>query len=269
MLRKSLLLVSTCLLASTASFAQRVKRKGVTPIDVSKNKRNPQEPTPVFTTDQFVGKWQEIKRSYKGQADLRYSDTIYLNFMSNNKVITRSGMQSNMEGEVAIESPGNVLLAAADVYTILSVNDSIAVLDNQEDMVHTFKKTNQFIFENYGKTPVAQNEYKTPVSVSLSQLLGKWSVYKKVAKPGAINPPTNIVAYLKIAQKTGESTASGEISFYQTDQTKQTACTIKITGSVLSVTAGKDNWLFNIYKVDAKEFVFGDPEVMLYFAKPL
>ncbi len=269
MLRNSLLLVSLFLMIAGVSLAQKVKRKGVTPIDVSKNKRNPQDPVPVFTTDQFVGKWQEIKRSYKGQADLRFKDTIYLNFVSNNKVITRSGMQSNMEGEVAIESPGNILLAAADVYTILSLNDSIAVLDNQEDLVHTFKKTNQFIFENYGKTPVQQDEYKTPVIANISQLMGKWSVYRKVAKPGVINPPTNIVSYLKIAQKTGENTATGEISFYQTDQTKQAPCIVKIAGTMLTVTASKDTWQFNIYKADAKEFVFGDPEVMLYFAKPL
>lgn len=269
MLKKGLLIAPLVLVAFSTGIAQRVKRKGVTPIDVSKNKRNPGAETPVFTAEQFVGKWQEVKRSYKGQADLRFKDTIYLNFLSSTKVITRSGMETNMEGEVAIESPGNVLLAAADVYTILSVNDSIAVLDNQEDLVHTFKKTNQFIFENYGKTPVTQDEYKTPVSASISQLLGKWSVFKKVAKPGAINPPTNIVSYLKIAQKTGEHTATGEISFYQTDETKQAPCTIKVSGSTLNITAGKDTWQFNIYKADAKEFVFGDTEAMLYFAKPL
>ena len=269
MLKKSLLLLSLILLFFNSIFAQRVKRKGVTPIDVSKNKLTPGAETPVFTAEQFVGKWQEIKRSYKGKADLRFTDTIYLNFLSSSKVITRSGMQTNMEGEVMIESPGNVLLAAADVYTILSVNDSIAVLDNQEDLVHTFKKTDQFIFENYGKTPVSQDEYKTPVTASISQLLGKWSVYKKIAKPGLINPPTNIVSYLKITQKTGENTASGEVSFYQTDETKHAPCTINVSGSTLNITAGKDTWQFNIYKSNSKEFVFGDTEVMLYFAKPL
>lgn len=269
MLKKNLLITFIVLLALNPLFSQRVKRKGVTPIDVSKNKRLGEPETPVFTSSQFVGKWQEIVRSYKGKASMRYSDTIYLNFISNTKVTTKRGMESSMEGEVAIDNPGNILLAAADVYTIVSVNNDTALLDDQEDYVHTFIKVPQFNFENFGKNVVKQDEYTTPITATLSQLLGKWSVYKKTAKPGVINPPTNIISYIKISQKTGENSATGEVSFYQTDQTKNLPCTIKISGTNMNITAGNNTWNLLVYKTDAKEFVFGDANVLLYFAKPL
>ncbi len=54
--------------------------------------------------------------------------------------------------------------------------------------------------------------------LSLSEVMGKWMVYRKQAKPGAINPPVNIIQYIKITDSTSENTANGEITFYQTDK---------------------------------------------------
>lgn len=267
LMQLKMITVLLLLLTLTASItAQRVKRKGVTPMDVSKDKRPGSKETPGFTTEQFAGKWQEISRADLNNQPVEFTDTIYLNFLKPNKVITRDGNSANMAGDAAIES-GNILLAAADVYTILSVSDSQIVLDNQNDYVHTLKKTGEFIFETYGKNPVIKEDFRDPVPVSLTDVTGRWMVYRKLAKPGVINPPVNIIQYLKITDSTGENTAKGMVTFYQTDKSTELPCTLKLTNAGMDIVAGEFSWSLFVYKADKKELVFGDAAVLLYYSK--
>lgn len=257
------------LLLSVAAtgISQRVKRKGTTPIDVTKGKGPGYKKGPEFTTLQFLGKWQEVSRTDRTHQIVEFTDTIYLDFLKPDRVLTRDGKSANMAGNVSIEQPGNVLLAAADVYTIIAVSDSTAILDDQEDFIHTFKKTNQFIYENYGKLAIKHDEYDDPVPVTLQEVMGKWMVYRKNAKPGVINPPVNIIQYLKITDSTGENTAKGEVTFYQTNKSIMVPCSIKVTNAGLDIEAGEYSWSLFVYKADKKELVFGDRAVLLYYAK--
>jgi hypothetical protein len=266
LIKKTLVLL---LLVSVAGnlFAQKVTRKGMAPIDVSKDKTGRgKKNKALYNIGQFNGKWQETYRIDGNQSLVDFTDTIFLHFTDTGKVITRSGNVSNMRGNAEIEAP-NTLLAAGDVYTVVSLTDSVAVLDNQEGLIHTMRRTNQFQFENYGKASVKQEEFSDPVSITLPDVMGKWMVYRKVAKPGAINPPINIVTYLKITDSTGENTATGEVTFYQTDKSIMQPCTIKVTNAGLDITAGDINWQLFVYKANKKELVFGDVGVLLYYAK--
>lgn len=258
-----LLLVSFAM----AAAAQKVRRKGMPPIDITKNKKGRKTPQYTFTVEQFDGKWQEVSRKDKSGNVVEFTDTIYLHFTGNGKVITRDGNAVNMSGSAVLEAPGNILLVAADVYAILSANDSIAELDDQNEFVHVLKKTNRFRYEDYGKLSVKQETFSDPVSITLNDVLGKWMVYRKVASPGAIHPPVNIITYLKITDSTGENTAKGEITFYQTDKSTVLPCVIKVANAGLDIIAGEYNWQLFVYKADKKELVFGDAAVLLYYAK--
>ncbi len=263
---KSLATVLLLFITIGSALAQRVKRKGVTPMDVTKNRQADAAQKNGFSTEQLLGKWQEVSRTDRSGAGVPFTDTLYLNFMSPQRVMTRQGMAANMTGDAAIDGP-NTLLAAADVYSILSITDSILTLDNQEDFIHTLKKTGGFIFENYGKNPVKTELFTDPVPVTLPEVMGRWMVYKKDAKPGVINPPVNIIQYLKITDSTGENMADGEVTFYQTDKSFTLPCSIKVTSAGLDITAGGYNWFLFVYKADKKEMVFGDAAVLLYFSK--
>jgi hypothetical protein len=259
----SLLLVSV---TSTAD-CQKVTRKGMPPIDVSKNKTGrSKKKASLYKIGQFNGKWQEVSRTDNAGNATDFTDTTYLHFIDTGRVVTRNGITSNMKGDAVIEDP-NTLLTAGDVYTILSLTDSVVVLDDGEGAVHTLKRTNHFHFENYGKAVVKQDEYSDPVPVSLSEVLGKWMVYRKQAKPGAINPPVNIIQYIKITDSTSENTANGEITFYQTDKSTQMSCVVKVTNAGLDVMAGDFSWSLFVYKLNKKEMVFGDADVLLYYSK--
>lgn len=264
---KQTLLFVLFIALSVSVMAQKVTRKGMPPIDVSKDKTGRgKRKAALYTIGQFNGKWQETYRTDNGNNLLDFTDTLYLHFTDTGKVITRNGMTSNMKGDAAIEAP-NVLLAAGDVYTVVSLTDSILVLDNQDGFLHTLKRTKQFHFENYGKATIKQDEFNSPVPVILQDVIGKWMVYRKLAKPGAINPPVNIITYLKITDSTGENTATGEITFYQTDRSIMLPCNIRVTNAGLDITAGEFSWQLFIYKADKKEMVFGDVGVLLYYSK--
>jgi hypothetical protein len=127
------------LIIFTSIDAQKVKRKGVDPIDVSKSK-NTKSNIPVFTIDQLLGKWQEVARVEKPNTQVSFTDTIFLHFTALDAVTTKQGNQLTYKGNAEIATPGNILLAAADVYTILSISADTVVLDNQENFIHTLKK---------------------------------------------------------------------------------------------------------------------------------
>jgi hypothetical protein len=263
-------LLAALLLVSVAGNAQRVKRKGVQPTDVSKNKgQAPGYAGLVFTIEQFTGKWQEASRTNMDTTPMPITDTLLLNFTAPGKVITRDGNQSNIVGEAAIDAPGNVLLAAADVYTIVSADSNHLVLDDQEGYLHTFNRTAQFTYEGYGKNTIGQDVYTSPISISLADIMGKWSVYRKQAKPGAITASACIIRQLAITEKTGESAARGEVDFYQKEKSEALPCIIRIINGGMAITAGNYSWQLPVYKADAKELVFGDPSMLLYFARLL
>lgn len=256
-------------LLAVSSNAQRVKRKGVTPIDVTKNKGKANGSSQSFTVEQFDGKWQEVSRTDRNHNPVMIKDTVMLNFTGEGKVITREGNQANIAGSAEIDEPGDVLLAAADVYTILSATKDQLVLDDQENYIHTFKKTDQFTYETYGRLSVNQDIFKEPVAIKLNDIMGKWSIYRKQAKPGAINPPTNIIELLYIKEKISDSSAKGEITFYQKETSQVLPCIIRVNNTGIEIIAGANLWNMFVYKADAKEFVFGDPETLLYYARPL
>ena len=267
-IRKTVALLCLCTLITTCLFSQRVKRKGTEPIDISKQKR-PGANIKTFTMDQFIGKWQEISRDSKSNITIRYTDTIFLNFVDSNTVFTKQGNETSMKGGASIDATNNELIAAADVYTIVSVTDSQLVLDNQENILHTLKKTDQFLYETFGKKKTVSVNYKEPISVIMADLKGKWVVYKREAKPGTVNPPSTIINYVNIINITGENTATGDITFYQSEKSEILPCTIKVTNAGFELKADKYNWNLFVYKLDKNEMVFGEVDVLLYFAKKL
>jgi len=267
-IRKTAALLCVCTLIATCLFSQRVKRKGTEPIDISKQKR-PGANVKTFTIAQLAGKWQEISRDSKTNMSLSFTDTIFLNFLDSDKVFTKQGNETTMKGEAAIDATNNELVAAADVYTIVSVTDSMMVLDNQENILHTLKKTDQFLYETFGKKKTVSAIYKEPISVKLADIRGKWVVYKREAKPGTVNPPSTIINYVNIINITDENTATGEITFYQSEKSEMLSCTVKVTNAGFAVKADKYNWPLFVYKLGKNEMVFGEADVLLYFAKKM
>ncbi|HMO62417.1 MAG TPA: hypothetical protein PKC39_03215 [Ferruginibacter sp.] len=267
--KKRMFLLCFCSIALYTS-AQRVKRKGVTPIDVTKKGPgiNAGNGT-TFNLEQFTGKWQETARVGRDNRAVEIIDTIMLHFPSPGKVTTRDGNHANINGAAEIEAPGNILIAAADVYTIVSVTPTQIVLDNQENFIHTLTRVEQFTHESYGKLAIKQDVYQEPVIVSLTDLLGRWSVYRRQARPGAIAPGSSIIKYLFITGKVDDNTANGEITFSKAEKSEAMSCSITLKGTAITVTAGTNRWELLIYKADGKELVFGNADTMLYYAKPL
>ncbi|MBX9783738.1 MAG: hypothetical protein K2X48_10650 [Chitinophagaceae bacterium] len=264
-----LLLAISAFISFQVSAQRRVKRQGVTPVNVGNNNTSATKFTYNYKLEQFKGRWQEINRTYKNKQPAPITDTVFIYFKEENKVETRDGSKTYIKGEAMLEAPGNILVVAADVYTIVSATDNEIALDDQDEFIHTFKKVDQFWVETLGKTPAAREAYENPITPSINNLQGNWNVYRRQSKPGAIATGTMLIKNIKIITVTGDQSATGEVNFYNNDKSDVQPCTITITGTSMLIKTEKNNWNFPVYKADGKELVFGEKDKLLYFAKPL
>jgi hypothetical protein len=256
-----LLLFLTAMAFSAQSQQLKVKRKGVTPLDVTKS--TPAN-TSTYTLNQFNGKWQEVIRTDKKNSSVAFTDTLFYNFSGEN-VFSRDGVNMSMKGEAAIE-PGNVLVAAADVFTIRSMNNNKVVLDDGE-YLHTLVRKKEFWYETLPTNYVEPEKFTTSVSVNASALTGKWKVYRREAKPGTENHRI-LLRILNITEVKDDHTATGELTFYQTEKLETLPCTISLNDGRMRIATSKDSWTMNVYKADGKNLIFGDAGLM-YYCKPL
>jgi hypothetical protein len=252
---------------STVAQNRRVQRKGVTPVNTGS--QGQAKFTYSYQLEQFKGKWQEIKRTYKNNNPAVINDTIFLYFKEENKVETKDGTKTYIKGEAAIEAPGNVLVAAADLYTIISISNEMMVLDDGDEFIHTFKKVNLFWSETLGKDPVQSETFENPIQPVMLNLMGNWGVYRRQAAPGAIEAKTMLIKNLKITSSASEHEATGEVTFYNKEKSETAPCKIKVIGNTIEISTIANQWNFPVYKAEAKELVFGTKEKLLYFAKPL
>jgi hypothetical protein len=184
-------------------------------------------------------------------------------------VETREGTKSIFRGDATIEQPGNQLVVAADIYTILSVTPIELVLDNQDNFIHTFQKKDMFWRETFGQKKIIKEEFTEPINFKMKDLKNNWFIYKKTAKPGQISSSTELIQALNIKEIIDESKANGELTSYTSTNTETLPCTIIRTGKSILVQTQKKQWTFEVYKIDEKEFVFGIADGLLYFGKPL
>jgi hypothetical protein len=243
------------------------KRRGETLQTRGKKSAKPKKPD--FTIAQFKGKWQEFERRNRSDSSVvAFNDSIQLKFIDSNKVQTRTSIVTSMTlVGVAEIGDDNLLTVAADEYTVKSLTNNAMVLDDNDQFIHALKKVDSFWFETLGKLSVKQDEYSTPITVGINSILGKWSVYRRRAKPGATSEHTLLIKYLNILSKADEHTAAGDISFYQGQSSQQLPCTVTLNGSNIKIVAGKNTWSLSVYQADANNFVFGNSD-LLYFSKP-
>lgn len=268
-MNKIILMLLFTTIVSSHAFTQnrRVKRQGVTPTAVGDKPEN--KFTYNYKISQFAGKWQEVKRIYKNGQQAKITDTVFIYFKENNKVETRDGSKTFIKGEAMLEAPGNILVAAADVYTIQSATKDTLVLDDQDTFIHILIKVNQFWVETVGKTPVATEAYEQAIVPDIEKLMGNWSIYRRHSKPGATNTETMLIKQIKINKVINITTASGEITCYKKDVSETLPCTISINGEVTTIKTASYEWKVPVYKADGKEWIFGEKDKLLYFAKPL
>lgn len=246
---------------STEAQKVKIKRKGVTPLDVTKN---PSNNSSTYTLNQFTGKWQEVRRTDSRNNSVGFKDTLFYNFSAKGEVFSRDGVNMSLMGEAFID-PGNVLVAAADVFTIRSMNNNQVVLDDG-DYLHTLVRKKEFWHETLPTNAVVSEKFSTPVSVGASALAGKWKVYRRAAQPGITDKV--LIRILNVQNITDNNRATGEIMFYRSEKLETLPAAFMLDGERLRISTEKNTWNMIIYKADGKDLVFGDASLM-YYCKPL
>jgi hypothetical protein len=268
-MQKTMIVLLLAVLISSSALAQtrRVKRQGVAPTNIGAKPK--EKNTYNYSLEQFKGKWQEVKRTYKNGNPASITDTVFIFFKGDDKVETRDGNKTYIKGEAMLEAPGNILIVAADVYTIVSTNDNTLVLDDGDEFILTLNKVDKFWIETVGKAPAATEAFENPIHPSINNLIGNWGVYRRQASPGAVDPKSLLIKYLKITSATGEHNATGEVTFYNSEKSETLPCMVAINGNTIEIKTETQKWNFPVFKADGKELVFGTKGKLLYFAKPL
>lgn len=261
------LFFATLLIAPEFLSAQRVGRRGVTPVNTTAGKKGP---VYNFTLSQLTGRWQETKRIDADKTALPINDTIYLHFTEGDKVETRDGTKTIMRGVAFIDEPGNILVAAADVYTIGSLSANELFLLDDDGTVHTLTRKEIFWRETLGKNSVTDPVLDTPLDPNLADLAGiDWTIYRRRSKPGAVGNDAVLIRYIKSIKNEGSKNATAELTFYTKDKTEVMPCTITVVNNQIEIKSGGNSWLMFVYKAEKDELIFGDHKTLLYFAKPL
>lgn len=252
-------------LASTC-FAQakvKVKRKGSKPHIMKITAVT----SPVFSLQQLSGKWQEIVRTDRNNnAVVSFQDTMYL-FFSGDNVYTKDGVHMSLRGKALVEN-GNSLVAAADVYTIKSINNNEAVLDDGDKFIHRLISKKSFWYETLPNTAIGIEKYETPMALNLKFISGKWQVYKRDARPGLLPTDDYLIKEINTNVVMTEQNGTGEITFYLRGKLETLPCNITVEGNKIQIISENHTWKMNNYKADGTEFIFGDAELK-YFSKPL
>jgi hypothetical protein len=261
MLRISMILVALAFF--TSSYAQKVKRKGVSPITVVKEGE-----APKYKVKEFAGKWQETSRkSLSKNEAVAFSDTLQLRFFED-KVEVRDAISMRMSviGPAQVEAPDR-LIAAGDQYTVRKLTANELVADDGE-FIRVFGKKDKFYSETVPNTKVSKDTFKQTINIETEKLKGGWMVYAKKALPGTVSNDQPIIKSIEVFAIAADKVATGSLTFYISHTSYTEPCTITTVEDNLVIDAGKNSFKLKTYKLNENEFVFGDTEGLLYYARP-
>jgi len=254
-------------LTAQVVVANKVKRKGVRPIDMSKGTPAPAV-NAMYTIGQLNGNWQEFRRTDVSNRRQDFTDTLLIS-IRNNKGMVKDQISMNMEmmGEASVEAP-STLNIAGDTYTIKKADSRIMVLLD-DDAVHIMKRVAYFTYQTVGKDSIRAPRYTVLNDINLRNLSGKWFVYKREAVPGYINENTTLIKSVSVLNYNEDGSASGEIVTYKGEDniSEPAPCTISFTGGKLNINSKTGSMWFSVLKADNNEFIFGEEHGVMNYAK--
>ena len=251
------ILVSEIMISSAQVV--KVKRKGVQIIPLTTRTNNN-----AYTFEQLRGKCQELNRKDNNGKMVSFQDTLCYTFSGTNEVFSRDGVNMSLRGNASME-PGNVLIAAADVFTIKTLKNNYLVMDDGE-YNHTFIKRKNFWYESLPSATVQQESFTEPISSTLSVITGKWMVFRRDAKPGTSEDHL-LIRTLIVNPGTSDQNAEGEVTFYESDKSITLPCKIQLQNKKIIISTNTHKWDMSLYKADSKELVFGSSSLLYYCKK--
>ncbi|MEJ7610707.1 MAG: hypothetical protein WKF88_05945 [Ferruginibacter sp.] len=255
--------ISILLLFSVSAIAQKVIRKGMPPMTKTVVRTNG---AAMYDVRKLNGKWQEFARRTLKNENIPFKDTLLFS-ISNNKgfIKDNTSMNMTMRGDVSIEGP-STLIIGSDAFNILRQQGNMLFLKD-DTYIRSMKRVPRFYYETVGKDSIKLPEYNTTINAEMANLKGKWLVYRRQAEPGFITGKTELIKYVTISSGSGMQ-GSGEITTYNGDNIAEThAAEFMLSPGRLTITSKKGTMVFNTYKANGKELIFGDLNGVLNYAK--
>lgn len=246
-------------------ISQTVTKKRITTKGSATKKTNAIKP--VYNINQLTGKWQEVtRRSITDNARVPFTDSLQLNFNKRDSVIVRDGISISQAGFASIAA-GNSLQVAGDEYAIISLTKNTLIV-NDGEFIRNLQKRKIFYSETLGKIIIPKENLSDSVSINVKKTIGKWSIYRTQAAPGAAEDSA-IIKGIHFTQLNEDGSVSGEVHFTKADKNVTLPFNAIFDKGTLQINTLSHTWNLNTYKADGKELVFGKHGGLVYFAKPL
>lgn len=260
----SILLAGLCLFSVSSLEAQRVKRKGVEPVNVGVKTND--MPAPKFDVKLLKGRWKESKRfdaQARGRREVAFEDTMYLHFMDEKNVLIREGKFMNVRGE--FDTYGDILNLSGNEFKVLQLNTKEILLSDGE-VDRLFIPVEIFDVETFGKDKLKTDTLAANVPLNEKAFLGKWSVYRTQSSPSDVSTLLRI-RRIEVISENGSSQWQGNWVVNKEGVAVTNPISVQHRNGRLLVDDGEKKLEFNIQRSSEKELVIAINDVIYYFKK--
>ncbi|MGN6567440.1 MAG: hypothetical protein ACTHJ0_05795 [Flavipsychrobacter sp.] len=210
-------------------------------------------------TIHLFGKWKETKRMKPDKTEIKYTDTIRLQFLVGNEYVYQK--QGGFIYKGVYKVTGNDLDMGARGYTILERKPNKMVLQD-DGGIYTFEPDNT---PTTAASQLPQEKPAAPVT-SVDQMVGHWSVYKRTS-----DKTLNQVDYthvLKMVDITGGS-SDGKLGYLYATRDADNAPSWYATSyqNQTLYCDGKDKREFKVLKCQDNELIMEENGITYFFKR--
>jgi hypothetical protein len=222
-------------------------------------KKAPVQKEPQFEESGLIGRWQEEERREVEKRDkLPFTDTLYLHFFEDNKVLVREGKAMNMRGAYFIEG-AYLIYAGIEQRIIELTKDKLVLSDGEQE--RRLKPVAMFVFEGYGTKQIEEKK-----GAANNNFTGVWNVYRTESTPGT-NTDLMLIRKLEIGEKLEEGKWQGKLTENKSGQLHTEDVLVRREGEKMYIVKDGNETEFNIDRFESKALIIERNAVRYYFKK--
>ena len=230
------------------------------------NQQQPIKSKTTYTKVQFKGNWVETERvDYtKNVHKIITNDSIYLHFTNDSAIYLTGTRRLPVYGTFFLTHGNNLNVSKRD-FKVISITDQMMVLDDYNNIIHTFIHTSTPFFFEINKQLIP----KVDIDLTPKSLIKNWFVYS-LSTPISVEND-NALSTLNILEQNSETSYSGTVEFgdWKKNSYKTLPCKITFSENNLRIESEEFNLTGKIFKANGDTIIFGKVKNLIYCLKKI
>ena len=221
-----------------------------------------------ISPDRFTGMWKErMRRNLISGEYFAFTDTLLISFENNYCVISVFGTQaSTIRGQA--EFAGDEVLLAEKRYSVKKFSDEEWTI--ADDLLEvTLVRVDDNLTDPGNTVTATPAGYGPPTTPDFSVMPAKWTVYKREGKAEAVNGGNFLIEQFELEWDKKSKSLSGYITYLSNNISVTQDCRLIFDDASghFSLETGSFSRDMYSFTCDAHEWVFGNPEDVIYRAR--